>query len=80
MQATLEVEIKGYLAAKRVDRGTDPLEWWANHGVSSFPLLSKVAFKYLIIPATSVPSERLFSTAGDVRENFFHSNCTFKIW
>jgi len=33
---------------------------------NKFPLLSKVAKKYLAVQATSVASERVFSTAGDV--------------
>jgi hypothetical protein len=41
----------------------NPLEWWKvkKH---QYPLLSKVAIKLLAIPATSAPSERVFSSAG----------------
>ncbi|XP_052126013.1 E3 SUMO-protein ligase ZBED1-like [Frankliniella occidentalis] len=43
----------------------DPFKWWQGHS-GSLPLLSRLARKYLIIPASSVPSERLFSTGGNV--------------
>ena len=44
-------------------RWNNPLEWWKlkQH---QFPLLAAFAKKYLGIPATSAPSERVFSTAG----------------
>ncbi len=40
-----------------------PLKWWNVHK-NSFYYVSKLAMKYLSIPATSAPSERVFSTAG----------------
>ena len=53
-----------HLPTKKPDGSfTDPLEWWRLKQ-SQFPLLSKLAVKYLAIPATSAPSERVFSTAG----------------
>lgn len=43
----------------------DPLTWWKIHKVN-FLNISRLARKYLCIPATSVPSERVFSTGGNV--------------
>ncbi|XP_077063423.1 E3 SUMO-protein ligase ZBED1-like [Siphateles boraxobius] len=60
-----EAELDSYLVSPTIDSETDPLTWWRLHQVN-FPQLSKLARKYLCIPATSSPSERLFSTAGNV--------------
>ena len=40
-----------------------PLTWWRLHQ-NDYPYLAKLAMKLLAIPATSAPSERVFSTAG----------------
>ena len=42
-----------------------PLKWW-NVRKRILPNLARLAQKYLGIVATSVPSERLFSTAGNI--------------
>ncbi|GBC04414.1 hypothetical protein RclHR1_05670016 [Rhizophagus clarus] len=57
-------EIMCYLRCLDEPKSTDPLVWWRDHR-SSYPILSKLAQKYLSIPFTSVPSERLFSDAGN---------------
>lgn len=41
------------------------LECWKSHQ-TEFPLLANLAKAYLCISGTSVPSERVFSTAGDI--------------
>jgi hypothetical protein len=41
----------------------NPLTWWLVNG-PRFPLVAKLARRVLCIPATSAPSERLFSQAG----------------
>jgi len=59
-------EIGRYMKLKKEDAFTDPLSWWASEVGSSFPLLKSLARRFLAIPATSVASERVFSTAGNV--------------
>ena len=42
----------------------DPAAWWWSQQ-KTYPLLSDLAFSYLCVKASSTPSERKFSTAGD---------------
>jgi hypothetical protein len=43
--------------------GADVLEWWRTHE-SRYPRVARAAKIFLAIPATTAPSERLFSLAG----------------
>ncbi|XP_048857121.1 E3 SUMO-protein ligase ZBED1-like isoform X1 [Brienomyrus brachyistius] len=63
--AIAEEEMTRYLGSPPLSLSEDPLNWWHVNKVS-FPLLSKMAKRYLCIPATSVSAERVFSTAGDI--------------
>ena len=45
------------------DEDTDPINWWKVHA-KTFPVMAKLARKYLCIPATSTPAERVFSQMG----------------
>ena len=55
-----KVEVRRYSTEEPVNESQ--LEWWKMN-CSRFPILTLLARKYLAIPATSVPSERVFSTA-----------------
>ncbi|XP_052399237.1 E3 SUMO-protein ligase ZBED1-like [Carassius gibelio] len=54
-----------YKEADLLEVKEDPLVWWKEHQYQ-YPLLSQLAKRYLCIPGTSVSSERVFSTAGDI--------------
>ncbi|XP_061096829.1 E3 SUMO-protein ligase ZBED1 isoform X2 [Conger conger] len=61
----VEAELNTYLFTPAIDGEENPLAWWKLHKIN-FPQLSKLARKYLCVPATSSPSERLFSTGGNI--------------
>lgn len=44
----------------------DPLKWWRDIGQRKYPVLARLARKFLCLQATSVASERVWSTAGNV--------------
>ena len=54
-----------YKAEKPLDLDSDPLTWWNTRRLI-YPLMCKLVQKYFAFVATSVPSERLFSTSGNV--------------
>jgi len=49
-------EISTYLKVPRLDYELNPLEWWKNNE-NAYPILAKLAKKYLTVPATSASSE-----------------------
>lgn len=58
-------ELGQYFKLPLLPRNEDPLIWWKQNS-HVFPLISSVAKVYLSVIATSVPSERLFSKAGEL--------------
>lgn len=59
------IDMRRYLEEPLIAREGDPVTWWRDHS-PLFPKLAEQAKKFLCIPATSVPSERLFSKAGEL--------------
>ncbi|XP_017261968.1 E3 SUMO-protein ligase ZBED1-like [Kryptolebias marmoratus] len=58
-------EVVRYKEVQPLPLSTNPLNWWREHE-GEYPLLSCQAKRYLCIPGSSVPAERIFSTAGDI--------------
>jgi len=59
-------EIHRYLnETAQAEHNVSPLLWWRAHQ-AQLPRLAVLARKYLCAPATSTPSERVFSTSGDI--------------
>ncbi|XP_053374207.1 E3 SUMO-protein ligase ZBED1-like [Mercenaria mercenaria] len=67
VSAVIEQEIERYLASNRDadDSKLSLLQWWEKNQYV-YPRLAVLAKKYLAIPASSVPSERVFSLAGSL--------------
>ncbi|KAL7723489.1 hypothetical protein ACLKA6_004600 [Drosophila palustris] len=57
-------EMDKYLAEEYLNRKDDPLIWW-DQRKSQYPRLNTYMLKRLCIIATSVPCERIFSSAGE---------------
>ena len=58
-------EVEEYLKEDKISFNQCPFNWWLNKK-NKYPILSKMARIHLAIPATSTPSERLFSDAGNL--------------
>nr|KAI8768910.1 zinc finger BED domain-containing protein 4-like [Biomphalaria glabrata] len=68
-QDMINEELSKYLSEPLIHRKDDPVLWWKVNA-SRFPGLAKVAQIYLAPPPTSVPSERLFSVAGRIINDY----------
>ncbi|XP_029345286.1 zinc finger BED domain-containing protein 1 isoform X2 [Acyrthosiphon pisum] len=61
----IPTELKHYLNQPTIPLGDDILKYWDING-NMFPLLKIIVQPFLSVVATSVPSERLFSKAGNI--------------
>jgi hypothetical protein len=60
-----EPEWKRWILEPRPGQATDILEYWAAKQYQ-YPIVACIARDYLAIPATSAPSERVFSNGADI--------------
>ncbi|XP_069128352.1 E3 SUMO-protein ligase ZBED1-like [Argopecten irradians] len=70
-QQIIRQEIERYISEctrSPPDTNSDPLQWWKDRAII-YPNLSVFVKQYLCVPATSVPSERIFSCAGNTLTN-----------
>ncbi len=58
-------EIEMYLHEQTLDKYSNPLVWWKDRE-GTYKVLSIAARKYLCVPASSAPSEIVFSLAGRI--------------
>jgi hypothetical protein len=59
-------EFDNFLAERPIPLKEDPFLWWKGRK-SLYPNLARLARQVLAIPATSVPTEEINSTAGDIK-------------
>ena len=79
--STSSSEIDQYKALPSVPDSDSVLDWWRDHG-AMFPVLSKMARRYLAIPASSAASERAWSAFGDIytkKRNRLHPQTLCKL-
>jgi len=64
-EALNQIELEKYVSLSFISPDADYRQWWKLYH-SQLPTVSLLAMKYLCIPGTSVPSKRIFSSAGNI--------------
>ncbi|KAH6947550.1 hypothetical protein HPB50_019738 [Hyalomma asiaticum] len=59
-------KFRRHLREPTCSKDQDPLVFWKERGKQHFPGMHKMAMQYMGIPVMSVPSEKLFSMAGNI--------------
>nr|CAD2197417.1 unnamed protein product [Meloidogyne enterolobii]CAD2197881.1 unnamed protein product [Meloidogyne enterolobii] len=69
LNAHQKAEVTEYLRAKKIPIECDPYGFWTGDNTVKWPILSKIAKRFLSAPCTSTEAERLFSSAGLIINN-----------
>lgn len=64
----MKQEIATYVQTPHLGREQSAVDWWRSK-TGVFPKLAFLARRYLSLPASSIESERLFSTCGAVADS-----------
>ena len=60
----LHQQLVAYASEPVIDRSECPLMWWAENR-RRYPLVSEVARRLLVVPATAISTDRLYTKKGD---------------
>ena len=64
-KAKVTKELKSFVKLPQLDPKDDPMKWWKENQ-QTYPTLAAVARQVLAIPASSAPTERVFSKMARV--------------
>jgi len=59
LRPSVQAEIHAYRAAVAINKTENPLRWWQMHS-HAYPILSRMARRFLAVPTSFAPTERAF--------------------